>query len=109
MNTNKYYFPSSHDTIINYLLIEQTLHVVNLVLLVLRPDFNFNNQTGVWNRFDSRRRMASATGPTGRTGATGAAGPAGSSGQAGTPGLKSPVRVRKFFPETWIWADPMME
>ena len=24
MNTNKYYFPSSHDTIINYLLIEQT-------------------------------------------------------------------------------------
>ena len=24
MNTNKYYFPSSHDTIINYLLMEQT-------------------------------------------------------------------------------------
>ena len=49
MNTNKYYFPSSHDTIINYLLIEQTGAKFNNKLINPNVCYNSVPQEYYWN------------------------------------------------------------
>ena len=69
--------------------------------------FNCNNyNTGVQHHFGPKFGVRGRAVPQGMPGAPA---PEAAMAQAETPGLKSPDRVRKLFPETWIWADTVME